>query len=322
MFQVMRAITCVAALAVFAQPAQAAWPDERPIEVVVGFVAGGGTDVMARKLLPQLEKRLEGKAKFIVVNKPGAAGEIATTSVARAAPDGYTIGVVNVPTYLFLPMMKKTTYSTDDFRLLARVVDDPTVMVVNSKSKFKDLQGLINALREKPLSVNFGHNGVGSNGHLALLMMNQLAKVEPNEVSYRGTAAQKTDLLGGHLDVAMISAGEVAELHGGASGELRVLAILSKKRLQALADVPTAEEAGYPIIMSSERGLAVPKNVPDAVYRALETAIAGTLKDPEFAASSPGDAPVLSFLPGADWQKSLDDNAKVLRTFVDKLPKQ
>ncbi len=152
-------------------------------------------------------------------------------------------------------------------------------------------------------------------------MMIDLAKVQPNEVSYRGTAAQKTDLLGGHLDVGLISAGEVAELHGGASSELRVIAILSKQRLPALADVPTAEESGFPILMSSERGLAVPKNVPDAIYRALETAIAGTLKDPEFAASSPGDAPVLSFLSGADWQKSLDENAKVLRTFVDKLPK-
>ncbi len=151
-----RALFCAAAVAVFAQPVQAAWPDDRPIEVVVGFVAGGGTDVMARKLLPHLEKRLEGKAKFVVLNKPGAAGEIATTAVARAAPDGYTIGVVNVPTYLFLPMMKKTPYSTDDFRLLARVVDDPTVMVVNAKSRFKDLKGVVDALREKPSSVTSG----------------------------------------------------------------------------------------------------------------------------------------------------------------------
>src|SRR3954470_20590740 len=75
----------------------AAWPDDKPIEVVIGFAPGGGTDVMARKLLPFVEKRLDGKAKFVVLNKPGAGGEIAFTSIARATPDGYSMGVVNVP---------------------------------------------------------------------------------------------------------------------------------------------------------------------------------------------------------------------------------
>src|SRR5207237_1445594 len=95
-------------------PALAAWPEDKPIEVVIGFAPGGGTDVMARKLLPFVEKRLDGKAKFVVLNKPGAGGEIAFTQIARAAPDAYTIGVVNVPGYNFLPMTRKTQYSLDE----------------------------------------------------------------------------------------------------------------------------------------------------------------------------------------------------------------
>ena len=87
--------------------AMAAWPEDKPIEVVVGFAAGGGTDVMARKLLPFVEKRLGGNARFVVLNKPGAGGEIAFTAIASAAPDASAMGVVNVPGYNFLPMTRK-----------------------------------------------------------------------------------------------------------------------------------------------------------------------------------------------------------------------
>lgn len=304
-----------------AQTALAAWPDDKPIEVVVGFQAGGGTDVMARKIATGLEKRLGGKAKFIVTNRPGAAGEIANAAIQRAAPDGYTIGVINVPGYLFLPMTKKTQYSPDELRLVARVVDDPTVLVVRADSKYSNLADLLTALRAKPGSISFGHNGIGTNGHLAVKMIEEAAKVTVNEVPYRGTSAQKTDLMGGHLDVGLISAGEVPELHGGQSAELKVVAQLGKTRLSALPAVPTGDEAGVPVLMSSERGFAVPKGVPDDIVRRLESAIAEVLRDPEFVETSPGDAPVLSYLPGAEWQAALSENAKTLRVLADKLPK-
>src|SRR2546425_1067175 len=99
-------------------PAWAGWPDDKPIEVVIGFAPGGGTDVMARKLLPFVEQRLGGKAKFVVLNKPGAGGEIAFAAIARAAPDAYSIGVVNVPGYNFIPMTRKAQYSMDEIRLI------------------------------------------------------------------------------------------------------------------------------------------------------------------------------------------------------------
>src|SRR6201990_3736336 len=136
-------------------PSWATWPDDKPIEVVVGFAAGGGTDVVARKLLPFVEKRLLGKAKFVVLNKPGAGGEIAFTSIARAAPDAYSMGVVNVPGYNFLPMTRKTQYTMDEIRLVARVVEDPSVIVVRSDSRFANLSDVLGALRSKPGSVTF-----------------------------------------------------------------------------------------------------------------------------------------------------------------------
>ena len=231
------------------------------------FAAGGVTDVMARKLLPFVEKRVGGKAKFVVLNKPGAGGEIAFASIARSAPDAYAMGVVNVPGYNFLPMTRKTQYVMDDIRLVARVVHDPSIMVVRADSKLTSLSDVLAALRSKPGSLTFGHNGAGTNGHLAIRMLAGTAKVEPNEISYRCTSAQRTDLMGGHLEVGMISLSEVPELHDTNKGELRVIAILSKTRSPSLPDVPTAEEAGVPVTMTAERGFAVPKGVPDDVVR-------------------------------------------------------
>jgi tripartite-type tricarboxylate transporter receptor subunit TctC len=299
--------------------AWAAWPEDKPVEVIIGFAPGGATDVMARKLLPFVEKRLDGKAKFVVVNKPGAGGEIAFAGIARAAPDAYTMGVVNVPGYNFLPMTRKTQYSMDEIRLVARVVDDPGVIVVKAESKFKTLSDVLAELRSKPGSVTFGHNGAGTNGHLAIRMLAAAAKVVPNEISYRGTAAQRTDLLGGHLEVGMVSLSEVPELHGGNNGSLRAIAVLSKKRSSTLADVPTAEEAGAAVISTAERGFAVPKGVADDIVKKLEAAIADSVRDPEYIKSSPGDEPVLAFMPGAEWQKRLDEMSQALRPLADEL---
>jgi len=300
-------------------PAWAAWPEDKPIEVVVGFAPGGGTDVMARKLLPFVERALGGKAKFVVLNKPGAGGEIAFASIARAAPDAYAIGVVNVPGYNFLPMTRKTQYSTDDIRLVARVVEDPNVVVVPADSQFNTLPDVIAALRSKPGSVTFGHNGAGTNGHLAIRMLAAAAKVEPNEISYRGTAAQRTDLLGGHLQVGMVSLSEIPELHGSNRGPLRVIAILSKQRFASLPEVPTAEEVGFPVTSTAERGFAVPKAVPDEIVRKLEAGIAEGLRNPEYLAGSPGDEPVIAFLPGAEWQKRLDAMSDALRPYAEEM---
>lgn len=239
--------------------------------------------------------------------------------IARAAPDAYSMGVVNVPGYNFLPMTRKTQYSMEEIRLIARVVEDPNVIVVPADSRFNNLPDVIAALRSKPGSVTFGHNGAGTNGHLAIRMLAAAAKVEPNEISYRGTAAQRTDLLGGHLDVGMVSLSEIPELHGSNKGPLRVIAILSKKRFASLPDVPTAEEAGFPVTSTAEHGFAVPKGVPDEIVRKLEAGIAEGLRNPEYLAGSPGDVPVIAFMPGADWQKRLDDMSAALRPYPEEM---
>ena len=149
--KVQKLKSAVVAIALaYGLPAWAAWPDDKPIEVVVGFAAGGGTDLMARKLLPFVQKRLGPKAQFVVQNKPGAAGEIANAYVKNAKPDGYTLAVVNVPGFLFVPMTKKSQYQASDFQLISRVVDDPTIVITKSDNKVTSFQALLAALKQNP----------------------------------------------------------------------------------------------------------------------------------------------------------------------------
>lgn len=315
------AIAALMALGVTHQ-AMAAWPEDKPIEVVVGFAPGGGTDLMARKLLPFVQKRLGSKVQFVVVNKPGAAGEIANAYVKNAKPDGYTLAVINVPGFLYVPMIKKSQYEAQDFTLISRVVDDPTVIVTRSENPVQDFSAVMAALRQKPGSLSFGHNGVGTNGELALALVTKEAKVELNAIPYKGTASQKTDVLGGHLAYGLVSAGEIPELHGKGTGQLKAVVQFGKKRSPALPTVPTATETGVKVVMTSERGFAAPKGVPQQFIKQLDAAIAESLKDPEFIANASADAPVLAYLSGEQWTQSLKQNEKALQELAKTLPKQ
>ena len=309
------------AAALVSHSAWAAWPDDKPIEVVVGFAPGGGTDLMARKLLPFVQKRLGGKAQFIVVNKPGASGEISTTYVAKAKPDGYTLAVVNLPGFLYAPMTRKTQYQPGDLQLVARVVDDPTVLVARADGPLRSLQTVVGVSRQSPGSVSAVLNGDGSNGDLALVLFQNAAHVRLTPVAYKGTGQQKTDLLGGHLQLATISAGEALDLKSGGT-PVQVITQFTGKRSKALPDVPTAAEAGYPVQMSSERGFAAPRGTEPVIMERLEKAIAESLKDPEFIATATSDAPVLAYLSGAQWQTSLEGNRKLLHAIAEKRPHQ
>jgi tripartite-type tricarboxylate transporter receptor subunit TctC len=123
--------------------------------------------------------------------------------------------------------------------------------------------------------------------------------------------------LGGHLEVGMVSLSEIPELHGTNKGQLRVIAMLSKKRFPTLPEVPTAEEVGFPVMTTAERGFAVPKGVPDDIVKKLEAGIAEGLRNPEYLTNSPGDEPVIAFLTGAEWQKRLDDMSEALRPYAE-----
>ncbi len=312
MIRLKRLAFAIAAFAL-STPLWAAWPDDKPIEVVVGFAPGGGTDLMARKLFAFAQKRLGGKAQFVVVSKPGASGELGNAYVAKAQPDGYTLGIVNVPAFLYLPMVRKTQYQVEDFQLVARIVDDPTVLITRSETRIDSLPTVMGIAKQTPGVIAVGHNGDGSNGELVLQLLRGATGVELTGIPYKGTGPQKIDVLGGHLPLGTVSAGEVPELHKGGKAPVKAVVQFTAKRSAALPNVPTALESGINVIMSSERGVAAPKGVSADIVKRLETAISSVIKDPEFLAAAAADAPVLAYLAGAQWAKSLEQNQKALK---------
>lgn len=307
-------------LAVLGTTAHAAWPGDAPIEVVVGFAPGGTTDVMARALAPFIARQLGDKANLVIINRPGASGEIAVSQVMRAKPDGYTVGIVNLPGYFFVPMYRKASYSIKDLTLVARVVSDPTVMVTRKDAKLTDLKQVLSQLKSDPSSVTAGHNGVGTNGHLAMARLESAAAVKFNAIPYNGSAQQKTALAGKQLDIAFLAASEVPDPDNEAT-PVRLMAQFTRDKVQRLASVPTTHELSFPVDMTAERGFAAPKGTDPAILRRLQTAIEAALKDPEYIKTARNDAPFLSFLGGAEWTRQVEKESKAYEDIAKTLPK-
>lgn len=301
--------------------AHAAWPSDAPIEVVVGFAPGGTTDVMVRVLAPFIAKHLDAKASLVVVNRPGASGELAVSQVMRAKPDGYTIGIVNLPGYFFVPMMRNASYTTRDLTLVARVVSDPTVMVARKDAKAQDLPGVLAALKAAPSSISAGHNGLGTNGHLAMARLERAAGVSFNSIPYNGSAQQKTALAGSHLDIAFLAASEVPDPDAEAT-PVRLLAQFTREKVKRLASVPSTFDLGLSVDMTAERGFAAPNGLPPAVLTRLQQVIEAAMKDPEYIKAARNDAPFLSYLPGAEWTRQIEQDRKAYEEIAKTLPKQ
>ena len=138
------------------------WRPDRQITMIVAFAAGGGTDTAARTIARFMEKDLG--QPVVVLNRPGAGGEIGFTELARARPDGYTIGFINTPTIVTIPIERRARFKLDDFALIANIVDDPGGLWVLADSPVRDFAGLLAAARERPGTLGYGTTGIGSIG--------------------------------------------------------------------------------------------------------------------------------------------------------------
>ncbi|WP_313084616.1 tripartite tricarboxylate transporter substrate binding protein [Pulveribacter sp.] len=308
------------ALLAWAPQAHAAWPSDAPIQVVVGFAPGGTTDIMARTIAPFIAKHLGDGANLAIMNKPGAGGEISVAQVMRAKPDGYTIGIVNLPGYFFLPMHRKTSYTTKDLTLVARVVSDPTVVVTRKDGPYTSLQQVVEQLKKDPQSVSGGHNGIGTNGHIAMINFDKAAQVQINSIPYSGNAQQRTALVSKQLDLAFMSASDMMN-PDAEPVPLRMLSQFTRSKVERLGDVPSSFEQGYPVEMTAERGFAAPNNVPAPILARLQKAIEAAIKDPEYVKAARNDAPFLSYLDGASWSAAIERELPAYEAIAKTLPK-
>jgi tripartite-type tricarboxylate transporter receptor subunit TctC len=202
--------------------AQAAWPNERPIEVVIPFPAGGGVDVMARIVMPLVAAQIPGM-RHVVTNRIGAAGQIGLEVIFNAAPDGYTLGATTLPAHNAIPMERPARFKAMDFTFLANIVGDANCFYVRADSPFRNVADLVAAARARPGQLTYGTTGVGSDDHLFMLNFEQTANVPPMvHIPFPGAAPLIPQLLGGHMDFAAINVGDALAMKR--EGRLRILA--------------------------------------------------------------------------------------------------
>ena len=255
-------------------------------------------------MAPAMAKHLGSKASFVVSNRAGAAGEIALTAVSRAEPNGYTIGTLTTPSFIIIELVKKPQYDPAAIVPLARVVDDPTLIAAGGASPIKDLRDLVARAKASSGAVSIGHNGVGTNGHLATLAIERAAGAKLNDIPFKGTSESRTALLGGHIDLVAMSVSEFV-MDKESTGLIKALAQLGPVRAPILPEIPTARDLGFDFTISTERGFAAPRGVAGDIMERLQKAIAAAVTDPEFLRGTTSDELAVSYLSGPDWMKSM-----------------
>ena len=272
-----RAVVGGLALAGLAAPARAAWPD-RPITIVHGFAAGGNADVVSRIVADALQ-RLTGYS-FIVEIKAGAGGTIAAAQVARAAPDGYTLGVLPGGHAVADAIYKQLNYrSVEDFNFISMITDFPFVLATHAGHAVKTFGDLLKAGREAKEPLLWASAGNGTGQHLSGELLAAMGKLSMRHVPYRGGTQSTLDLLAGRIDLMMDTPTVILE--HVRSGGLRALAVTGTQRFFALPDTPTIAEAGLPgYETSSWLGLVGPAALPADIAAKLNAAVATILADP------------------------------------------
>jgi tripartite-type tricarboxylate transporter receptor subunit TctC len=290
-------LLAAAATAALARPglAQTVRFPERPIEIVVGFVAGGGTDLDARSYARALEQRIGGTV--VVSNRPGAGGELALGLVARARPDGHTIGTTNFPGILTIPIERQAQFRLADFAPLANIVTDPSAITAHAEGEFRTLADVIEKARRQPDTVTYASPGIGSDDHMQLVLLQQAAGVRLSHVVYQGDPQLRTALLGRQVDVIGLNLGAVT----AQPDRMRMLSQGGATRSRFQPDVPTLKELGYPVEMASERGLVVPAGTPPAILARLREATEDIARDPDFVRQLESRFTVPLFEAGEPW---------------------
>jgi len=272
----MAGLIGLAVFGVTAAPAQT-YPS-KPVRVVVGFSAGGLADQMGR-LLGDYITRQTGQTA-VVENRTGAAGTIGMDAVAKAQPDGHTIGIVIAGQLIINPFVQKSMPLDvlKDLTAVAAMVDAPQLIAMSTQVPAKDVKEFIALAKSKPGSLNYGSAGHGSFPHLSAAEFARAAGIQMVHIPYRGNAPAITDLIAGRVQIVSSSIGSLRA--GIAAGKVRVILSASKKRLAFLPDVPASPEVGLPdYVMSAWVGVIAPSKTPTPVVERIHALVGGMLKD-------------------------------------------
>ena len=287
----------------------AVYPD-RTITMIVPFSAGAGTDLTARTMAQCMEGQLGG-ASIAVLNRAGASGDIGLTALAQAAPDGYTLGIVNTPGVVSIPIERATKWTLGSFDFLGNVADAPGTISVHADSPIRSIPDLVKAAKADPGRINVGTQGNGSAGHISMLLLEQSTGVQLTAVPFQGAAPARTALLGKVIDSTMANVDEAVVFRNGSPW--RILGVMSDARSSVAPELPTFKEAGYDIHAGSMRGFAAPKGLPPDVRTKLVGAVKACVDDPSFRERAAKSFLPIRYLAPTDYVKNLQTLDATLR---------
>jgi tripartite-type tricarboxylate transporter receptor subunit TctC len=250
----------------------------RPVRLIVGFAAGGSTDIVARLIGQGLSERLG--QPLIIENKAGAGSNIATEVVVRAAPDGYALLTVGTANAINATLYEKLSFDfVRDIAPVAGLLRVPLVMELHPSVPVHTVPEFIAYAKSNPGKINFASGGIGGVTHVAGELFKMLAGVEMRHVPYRGEAPALTDLLGGQVQVMFdVMPSTIAYIR---TGKLRALAVTTATRSEALPDLPTVADFVHGYEASAWFGVGAPRNTPSDIVRKLNKEINGVLSDPK-----------------------------------------
>jgi tripartite-type tricarboxylate transporter receptor subunit TctC len=273
--------TLLLALAASALPPAWAAPfPERPVKMLVGFAAGGITDTTARQIAENMSRTL-GQA-VVVENRAGAGGNIATSELARAQPDGYTLMLASPGQLVVNPLTQKSPGfdPKTKFTLVSLANESPFVLVVPATSRFKSVAEMVAWGKSNEGGLSFASPGLGTTMHIAGEMLQVMAGVKAVHVPYRGGAQSTNDLVAGRVDFMIDSVGAVAaQLQ---AGQLKVLAVASGRKLLQFPDVPLLSSIYPGLEVSSWLGVVGPPGMPEDVQRTLVRAVEQAVREPAY----------------------------------------
>jgi tripartite-type tricarboxylate transporter receptor subunit TctC len=270
-----------ATLPMLARIAQAESYPSRPVHIIVGFPAGGTSDIVARVVGQWLSERLG--QQFVVENRPGAGSNLAAEAVARANPDGYTLLLVGGANTINATLFDKTGFDfLRDIRAVASVFETPLVMEVHPSVPVRTIPEFIAYAKANPGKLNFATPGVGTPPHVAGELFKMTTGLNFVHVPYRGTGPMLTDLIAGHVQIAFDPL--PASIEHIRAGKLRALGVTTAKRSEALPDIPSVGEHVSGYAASNWYGFAAPTKTPADIISRLNTEINAALADPKIKA--------------------------------------
>ena len=275
-----QSLVSLLAAAMTVVPAQAAaqtYPT-KPVRLMVPFVPGGNTDIIARVVAPEMSKALG--QQLVIENRGGGGSTIGTEVVAKSPPDGYTLLLVSAAHVINPAMIKKLPYdSIRDFAPISVVADVPTAFAIHPTLPVKNVKEFIALAKARPGQLNYSTAGRGTVGHLSAELLSSIAQIKMVHIAYKGTGQSITDLIAGHVQLQFSSMPAV--INHARAGKLRLLAQTGEKRSAAAKDVPTMLESGVKgFVVSSGFGLLAPAGTPRPVIDRVHGALLKALAEP------------------------------------------